>query len=290
MLEAKGARARASGSDLGTRQRRSRKYASGRRRRWCADGLYEPTQPVGSGWEDDVAVASKESVTSGCVVVAEHPVSQESLDAAPFAPGRDPGIELAPRFTRGWAVVPPLVEDGAATEHLDPGSSTIGGRRFLDGADPGLDHGGEGGVRETFESGWPSDVKRGRLGHRTVFAKEVARSGSREWLAMHQRIERRGARPMVSLLDEPILDGIGQGVDHFLDDVGGVDEADDAGLLGRPEVLPSAAQRVLALGEELVKVLEESPRRSRSFPLPVSIDDPRTGRTGDRTSREIRPR
>jgi len=94
---------------------------------------------------------------------------------------------------------------------------------------------------------------------------------------------------MVSLLDEPILDGIGQGVDHFLDDVGGVDEADDAGLLGRPEVLPSAAQRVLALGEELVKVLEESPRRSRSLPLPVSIDDPRTGRTGDPTSREIRP-
>ena len=62
---------------------------------------------------------------------------------------------------------------------------------------------------------------------------------------------------MVRLLDELVLHRVGEGVDHLVDDVVWVDESDDAGLLGRPEVLPTTAQRVLTFGEELVEVLEE---------------------------------
>lgn len=62
---------------------------------------------------------------------------------------------------------------------------------------------------------------------------------------------------MVGPFDQSVLDGIGEGVNHFLDDVRWVDEADDAGLLGGPEVLPATAQGVLALGEELVEMLEK---------------------------------
>ena len=62
---------------------------------------------------------------------------------------------------------------------------------------------------------------------------------------------------MVSLLDEPIFDRIRESVDHLVDYIAGVDEADDAGLLRGPEVLPAAAEGVLTFGEQLMKVLEE---------------------------------
>jgi hypothetical protein len=39
--------------------------------------------------------------------------------------------------------------------------------------------------------------------------------------------------------------------------VGRIDEVDDADLLGGPEVLPPSAERVLALGQELVEVFCE---------------------------------
>src|SRR5205809_693636 len=63
---------------------------------------------------------------------------------------------------------------------------------------------------------------------------------------------------MLSLLDETILDGIRERVGHLVDDVVGIDEADNAGLLGCPKVLPATTERVLTLGEELVEKFEES--------------------------------
>ena len=62
---------------------------------------------------------------------------------------------------------------------------------------------------------------------------------------------------MVSLLDEVVFHGISEGVDHLVDNVAWIDEADDTGLLGGPEVLPTAAEGVLTFGEQLMKVFEE---------------------------------
>ena len=62
---------------------------------------------------------------------------------------------------------------------------------------------------------------------------------------------------MVSLLDKFVFDRIRERVDHLVDDVPWVDEADDAGLLRGPEVLPTAAEGILTFGEQLMKVFEE---------------------------------
>jgi len=62
---------------------------------------------------------------------------------------------------------------------------------------------------------------------------------------------------MLSLLDEVVFHCISEGVDHLVDNVAWIDEADDTGLLGGPEVLPTAAEGVLTFGEQLMKVLEE---------------------------------
>jgi len=62
---------------------------------------------------------------------------------------------------------------------------------------------------------------------------------------------------MVSLLDKFVFDRIRERVDHLVDDVPWVDEADDARLLRGPEVLPTAAEGILTFGEQLMKVFEE---------------------------------
>src|SRR6185369_7959595 len=53
------------------------------------------------------------------------------------------------------------------------------------------------------------------------------------------------------------FDRIGEGIDHLVDDVVGIDQTNDAGLLGRPEVLPAATEGVVTFGEQLVEVLYE---------------------------------
>ena len=60
-----------------------------------------------------------------------------------------------------------------------------------------------------------------------------------------------------ALSTKSVLHWIADGVDHLVDDVAGVDEPHYACLLGGPEVLPAAAEGVLAFGKQLVKVLEE---------------------------------
>ena len=62
---------------------------------------------------------------------------------------------------------------------------------------------------------------------------------------------------MVSLLDKFVFDRISKRVDHLVDNVYWADEADDTGLLRGPQVLPTAAERILTFGEQLMKVFEE---------------------------------
>jgi len=93
--------------------------------------------------------------------------------------------------------------------------------------------------------------------HDALFAKEVLRTGCRERLAVDDRRKGTDARPVMGFFHEAVLHGVCQRIRHLFDDIIRIDQADDAGLFGGPEVLPSAAERVLALGEELVEVLEK---------------------------------
>ena len=61
---------------------------------------------------------------------------------------------------------------------------------------------------------------------------------------------------MVSPVYQVVFHRVAEGVGHLVDDVVGIDEANDARLLGGPEVLPPTAEGVLGLGEELVEVLD----------------------------------
>ena len=72
------------------------------------------------------------------------------------------------------------------------------------------------------------------------------------------------------LSDQVVLAGVGQGIDHLVEDVGGVDQAQDAGPFGGPEVLPAAAKGIHALGQGLVEVLEEVGIENPNFPTSSS--------------------
>src|SRR4051812_14111171 len=61
----------------------------------------------------------------------------------------------------------------------------------------------------------------------------------------------------MSFVDQSILYWIRQRVSHLGEDVVRIDQAYDAGLLRRPEILPATAQCILALGEELVEMFDE---------------------------------
>src|SRR3954469_3180360 len=59
-------------------------------------------------------------------------------------------------------------------------------------------------------------------------------------------------------LDESVLYGIRQRVNHLFDRIVRIDQPHDTRLFGGPEILPSPTKRVLALRKKLVEVLEES--------------------------------
>jgi hypothetical protein len=63
--------------------------------------------------------------------------------------------------------------------------------------------------------------------------------------------------PDVNAVDEVAGAGIGDGVGHLGQNVLGIGQLDDRGLLGGPEGFSTTTQAVLVLGEELVEVLEE---------------------------------
>ncbi len=62
---------------------------------------------------------------------------------------------------------------------------------------------------------------------------------------------------MVDPVDQVAGDGIGDGINHLAQNVLWPDQLDDRSLLAGPEGLPTPAQGVLMLGEELVEHLKE---------------------------------
>lgn len=66
-----------------------------------AGGLCNYAQPVGSRGEQVFVVTGEQDLSGAHLGIAKDPVSQESLDAAPFAPGGHPRVEVAPGFRGG---------------------------------------------------------------------------------------------------------------------------------------------------------------------------------------------
>ena len=109
--------------------------------------------------------------------------------------------------------------------------------------------------RDVFEAWRPDIGKRHGFWKFAVLAKETPRSMRAQIAAVQIRTQRRGAGPLVSALDQVVLDRVRQDVCHLRHDVVWAEELDDGGRLGGPEVLPATSQGVLMLGEQLVKGL-----------------------------------
>jgi hypothetical protein len=131
----------------------------------------------------------------------------------------------------------------------------VGGKIVASILDP--QHAHEFFVRHVLEFGRALEGQGCRGGHGAVLAEEVRRAYSGDASAADDGVERVDTRPLGDRGDQVVLHGIGQGVDHFVQDVCAVDEAQHAGLLRGPEVLPATAEGVHALREELVEVLDE---------------------------------
>src|SRR5213078_1381383 len=77
-----------------------------------------------------------------------------------------------------------------------------------------------------------------RFGHGAMRAEEVQRPRRTQRAALEQRGEAIDPGPVMDPLDQVIEDRIGSGVGQLVEDGLATYEPDDAGLLGRPEVLP----------------------------------------------------
>jgi hypothetical protein len=96
-----------------------------------------------------------------------------------------------------------------------------------------------------------------RIGHRPVGAEDVERSRRTQPASVQQRRQPVDPGPVVDPLHPVVQHRVGRGVDQLVEHRLAADQLDHAGLLGRPEVLPPVAQRVLAPRQELVKMLDE---------------------------------
>jgi hypothetical protein len=100
-------------------------------------------------------------------------------------------------------------------------------------------------------------VERHGRGHRPARTKEVSGSGRVHRVSVEEGAQSVDSRPVVYLVDESVFDRVGRDVHELVHHVLILEEVDDADLLAGPEVLPPPAQRILALGQELMKMLGE---------------------------------
>src|SRR6188474_3242636 len=214
----------------------------------------ESTQPVGAGREYS-ADAVEPALPCADVVDEEDAITQEGLDTRPLVPRGERGPEVSPGLDALGLATPGLREYGAASKHAPACARALGRAFGFNGADavPELrSHLSRCPKRWRYRQRELDGVR-----HRAVAPKEVPRPGSAQASAREERRQAVDAGPVVDALDEVVEDGVGRDVHQLVDHGLAVDEPDDAGLLGRPEVLPTAAQGVLAARKELVEMLDE---------------------------------
>ena len=161
------------------------------------------------------------------------------------------------RCRRARAVTPVLVENASPAENAAAGRPSLGLGIDLRRLDPRAEHAREFIGRHVRKLRRADEGQRDRGGHGTVLAKEEVGAHGGDAPTAYDGFERVDTRPVHDTGDQIVLHGVGQGIDHLVEHVAGVDQAKNAGLLRRPEVLPAAAEHVHALGEQLVEVLDE---------------------------------
>ena len=167
-------------------------------------------------------------------------VARESLDACPLALGSDARVAIEMGFKAIGAGPPVLLENALAPKHADAICSLLVRMACWKATTRSYER-CEFCVRRVLESLRMNKSQFHRVGQLAVLTKEVFGAACNQRGAIEGSVIWIHARPFPDLLYQWILDRIGKGVEHLVDDVVGLDEAADTGLFGRPEVLKAAA-------------------------------------------------
>jgi hypothetical protein len=209
------------------------------RRGGLAENLGESMQPVRSHRKYGVADPGGERGASGSVSIPEGSVAQQSLDATPLARCCEARVELAPWLARARSIAPFLVKYGTPAQDRGTGTLALSGGGLLDRLNRGEDSRHELLARQIFEFTGAYKRQGHNFGHRPFFAEEVLGPRSDQGFVVGDGIERGDAGPLVSPLDQSVLDWIRESVSHLGEDVVGFGKANNAGLFGGPKVLPT---------------------------------------------------
>jgi hypothetical protein len=206
----------------------------------------------GSAWEEGVTDAGAPGVERLAVSAGELGEPEERLDALPLALAGDPGVQGPSRLAGGGAGPRILRPDPDDAEEGAPPALEVGGGLVLGLAELLEQRLEERSVAS--ESGRDMELEPGGCGHRPVLAEELGGLLCDEGLSADPARAGPEAWPLLASPDEPGGDGIGEDVDHLLEDGGGRLQANGAVAVGVPEGLPAAEGAVDGPGSESIQV------------------------------------
>ncbi len=214
----------------------------------------EPPEPVRTDGKWNQCACDPE-IASSAIGGEELAIALMGLDAGPLTAAGDPGSELPPRFETRRAGPPRLAQNRLPPKNACARASALRKDRDFGGFNLTAKLRPERlGISKLW---WELKVQGDFGRHGAIGAEEMPRAAGFQGTPPQQGGQPVDARPVVDALDQPILDGVGGHVHQLAHDGVGVDEMDDAHLLGRPHILPAPAERVLTFGEELVEMLGE---------------------------------
>jgi len=222
-----------------------------------ADHPGEAAQPIRSGRELHATRAIHERFARGRVFLAELTITLQSLNPAPPAAGRHGGSETASSLCALGTVAPVLLQNPFPAQDAYATSPAVLRRHLLYTTHVLSDELRELRMRHEFESGRPDELQGNRRRHTAFAPKEVPRSLGSEGLVADDGLECAHARPFLRPFHQVVLHRVREGVGHLVDHGAHVNQSDDTGLLGRPEVLGTPSQGVLTFREHFVKAFDE---------------------------------
>ena len=157
----------------------------------------------------------EQAFPGGPVVVDPGAVAAERLLAAPVVAASDARVQATARLARVGAVVPVLVAYGMAPDDAATGCGTRGGGIGLDLGDLGAQASGELRVRQLGQLGRTVKGQARGFGHVAVGTEEGLWARGQQRPAIQDGGQGVDAGPVMDLLDDEVLHGVAEGVDHL---------------------------------------------------------------------------
>jgi hypothetical protein len=203
---------------------------------WVDDDAAVQAEPVRAEREDG-GQAGQPEIPRGPVGGEESLAALDRLDARPLVQGREARAGLPSWLVRGGSVGWSLVQDLAAAHDLPTVRPALRRGCALDSGDPLAKQAAPLVVRELPERRRSDALDRYDFRQITVLAEETRWAAGAQGATVEVRTQRRGARPLVSSLDQVILHRIAERVCQLGQNIIGLEQFYDGGGLAGPEVL-----------------------------------------------------